>query len=80
MGIRVFQQPNGQFAVYSSIVEDFLVEDADEEDVREWYIERQKQQAEDKIEQMLEGAREGNHLANGPTSYAEAVNRKKELG
>lgn len=73
MGIRIFQQPDGQYAVLSSVVDDFLLEDATEEEVREWYIERRKQRAEENVDEMLEDARDGTFVNNGPTSYEEAV-------
>lgn len=75
MGIRIFEQPDGQFAVYSSIVEDFIVEDATADEVREWYVEREKEKAREKVEDMLHNAEEGGYVGRGPENFEEAVER-----
>ena len=38
MGRQIAKQPNGLYAVWSSVVDDFIVEDATEEEIRNWWI------------------------------------------
>jgi hypothetical protein len=38
MGRQIAKQPNGLYAVWSSIADDFIVEDATEEEIRNWWI------------------------------------------
>lgn len=75
MSIRIIQQPNGKFAAYSSVVEDFLVEDATEEGLEEWYLERQEERARGTIRSKVEKAEEGSYKTPGPTTYEEAKQR-----
>lgn len=79
MGIRIYQQPDGQYAAYSTTVDNFLLEDASAEELEEWYVEQKvreaREQAEDDIKRMLVDADTDEHRVGGPASYEEAAER-----
>lgn len=70
--IRIFEQGDGRYAVWSTVVETLLLENATEEEVREWYIEKRIEQAERDIEQRLQRAGEPYEPDDGPGTYEEA--------
>lgn len=47
MGLQIIRQPDGRYAVWSSIVDALLVEDATREDVAEWFARRAHAEAYD---------------------------------
>lgn len=76
MGIRIYEQPDGQFAAYSTTVDDFLIEDATKDEIEEWYVRRQEEQAREEIRERLGEAREGARPQGiAPGTYEEAVER-----
>jgi len=38
MGRQVVKQPNGLYAVWSSIIDDFIFEEATEKELRQWWL------------------------------------------
>jgi hypothetical protein len=74
---KVVQQPDGQWAVYSTVIEDFVVEDASREEVLEVEGERAKQQRVEQVERVMaehEGA-----TSRGET-YADLRERADNAG
>lgn len=59
MGHRIVIQPNGKLAVYSTVVDDFILVNANNEDIIGLYLDRRKDQitqdVNEKIFQLLEG-------------------------
>lgn len=59
MGRQIIQQPNGKFAVWSSIVNDFVLEDATVGEIIEEWVQEKREQIEtdvtEKCKALLKG-------------------------
>lgn len=64
-------QPNGEWAVYSTVAEEFVLEDATREEVLEFYLSQERRE----IERMLDGVEDGSHRTR--LSYEEAVEQSQ---
>lgn len=57
MGHQIIQQPNGLFAVFSTVADGFVVVDGTQEEIVEWYAEgaadKARRHAQEAIDQLL---------------------------
>ena len=58
MGWRVVQKPNGLFNIYSTIVDNFIVEDCTEEEIVEEYVIKARKEAENTAQGVIQRAKE----------------------
>jgi hypothetical protein len=58
MARAVIKQPNGKFAIFSSIVDHFIVFDATEDEIRQFLLEAALDDLREGIEEKLKAARE----------------------
>jgi hypothetical protein len=56
MGRQIVKQPDGLFAVWSSIVDDFIFENATEKELRQWWLGESIMDAIEKSDRDLEEA------------------------
>ena len=54
MGHQIIKQPNGKFAVFSSIVDDFIMYEATREDIIELELEDSKERITREVDRVLE--------------------------
>jgi hypothetical protein len=59
MGQRIIQQPNGKYAVYSTIVDNFVLLDATREDLIEDRVEECKRRATEEVDRVLSELKSG---------------------
>lgn len=59
MGHQIIKQPNGQFSVWSTVVDNLIILDATPEEIIEYYCAREReeitQRVHDKVEQLNKG-------------------------
>lgn len=54
MGQQIIQQPDGRYAVFSSITDTFVVWDATPEEIIEWRVEQATEKAREDTQRELE--------------------------
>ncbi|QBJ94516.1 hypothetical protein D0Z67_29555 (plasmid) [Streptomyces seoulensis] len=54
MGHQIIKQPDGRLAVFSSVVDAFVVMDATPEELVEWYAQEAAQDARDRTQRLLD--------------------------
>ena len=59
MGKQIIKQPNGLYAIWSSIVDDFIYYDCVREDLIEAFVEEAKKDIERNVDNILEKLRSG---------------------
>lgn len=59
MGRQIVKQPNGQYAVFSSIVDDFVLVDATPEEIIEEYVANQRRSIEQDVREVIEKLESG---------------------
>ncbi|MDD5589178.1 MAG: hypothetical protein PHP92_03940 [Candidatus Nanoarchaeia archaeon] len=80
MGHQIIKQPNNLFCIFSSIVDDFIVIDADEEGLIEYYIQEAKEKIEKSIRSTIKDLNEGKKIYGQLTmTYDEAVKWRDEV-
>lgn len=53
MGHQIVKQPNGKFAVWSSVVDSFILIDATPDEIVEDYVEKEADRIRDRIETVI---------------------------
>lgn len=83
MGHSVIKQPNDKYAIFSSIVDDFIVTDATKDELIEFYVEGAREEITDRFDRMFEFYDAGQtppRYAGGPSmTWEEAIDRRKEI-
>ena len=59
MGRQIIQQPDGQFAVWSSIVNDFILEDATAGEIIEEWVQEKREQIEKDVTETCKALLKG---------------------
>ncbi len=72
MSDRVFKQPNGNYAIFSSVVDGFTLYDATADDIIEHYVKLATEEARGMARRALDRAN-GHTFMIGPRTWAEAV-------
>jgi len=54
MGHQIIQQPDGRLAVFSSVVDAFVVLDATPEELVDWYAEEAAKEARERTQRLVE--------------------------
>ena len=76
MGRQVVKQPDGNFAIWSSVVDDFILGDATEEEIREFWIKeslyRALEKAKEDMDESFETIKKYGHDTWGQT-YEEYI-------
>jgi len=80
MGHQVIKQPNGQFALYSSIVDDFVLVNATERDIVDRFVEEYAKDTRHKIEVIIQTLNAGGKPYYQFTkTFDEALERIEEM-
>jgi len=82
MSHRILQRPDGDYAVWSTVVDDFIHEDMSAEELEAWYVEKEAQKAREHIQERIESWEGGSspYPSNvGPRTYEEAQEFKQHL-
>jgi hypothetical protein len=59
MGQQIILQPNGKLSIYSSVVDDFIVTDATDQHVKNYYATIAARDAREKTRKIIEALRNG---------------------
>ncbi|QLJ06752.1 hypothetical protein HZZ00_37615 (plasmid) [Streptomyces sp. NEAU-sy36] len=59
MGHQIIKQPDGRLAVFSSVVDAFVIVDATPDELVEWYAEEAAQDARDRTQRLLDKLHSG---------------------
>ena len=59
MGLQIIQQPNGKFAIFSTVVDAFTVYDATEEEIIQEFGDKARQDAERRVRDIVAALRRG---------------------
>lgn len=59
MGSQIIKQPNGKYAVFSSIVDDFMFYDATPEDVIGYFVEQEAKSIKNLVTLIIDGLTKG---------------------
>ena len=78
MGHQIIKQPDGKYLIWSTIVDDIIVYDADREEVIEYFIEKAAERARRETDQSLDLIDEGWTSRLG-TAYDEVAPRLESL-
>lgn len=54
MGHQIIKQPDGRLAVFSSVVDAFIIVDATPEELKEWYAQEAAQDARERTQRTLD--------------------------
>lgn len=78
---RILQQPDGRYAVWSTIVDDFILEDARERDLINWYTGRATTAEAEHITDRIDEIEEHGEVREyrGISTYEEAIEWQEEL-
>ena len=80
MGHQIIKQPNGLYAMWSSIVDDFVMIDCTPEDIIDELAGREKERIVDRVSQVLSALEEGKKPYYQFTkTFDEAVRLIKEI-
>lgn len=82
MGYFIVKQPNDLFALFSSIVDDFVIIDATKQDIINQFVEYYRQDTEERINQViaaLNGDKQHAYLLNYILSFDAAIQRIIEV-
>lgn len=82
MGRRYLKQPDGKYAVWSTVVDDFIFRDMDADMVREWYVKQEAEKAREHINDRIETWENGESPYPGdahPRTFEEAVEWKETI-
>ena len=58
----LIKQPDGDFAMYSTISDSFVIWNASEKELKEWYVEDAARKAEEEIERRIDDCVAGRHF------------------
>jgi hypothetical protein len=72
MARAILKQPNGLWCLFSSIVDDFIVEDASMDELKQWMYEEAVFYAKQNVDRSLEEAELGMRIGLGPSTYEQA--------
>jgi len=59
MGHQIIKQPNGKYAVFSSIVDNFIILDATKQDIIEYYVKEQTHEITMRTNNIIERLEKG---------------------
>lgn len=59
MGQQIIKQPNGKYALFSSIVDDFILVEADPQDIIDEWVEKYKAETEKKVSEIITALEKG---------------------
>ena len=59
MGYQIIQQPNGKYAVWSTVVDDFVMVDATPEDIIQAWVDEQRDRTADTVHQVVKQLHDG---------------------
>lgn len=77
MGLQIIQQPDGRYAVWSSVVDDFVVIDASVDQVIEFYVSRAAEEERRYVRNVVKALAEGTRLYHPRTmTWGEACKRR----
>lgn len=79
MARAVLRQPDGNWCVFSSICDDFIIVDATMGELREWLYEEAMEKERRLIDSWLRDAEQDIHRGFGPSTYEEAVELRDEI-
>lgn len=80
MGQQIIKQPNGKYAIFSSIVDDFILIDADPRDIVDEWVGKYKLDTEKKVTEIIAALEEGDKPYYQFTmSFDEAVKMIKKV-
>lgn len=83
MGQQIIQQPDGLFAVFSSVTDTFIVVDATPEELVEWRAEEAAEAARERTRRELDKVLDGNSraaYAQFAMTWEEAAAKDREHG
>jgi hypothetical protein len=75
MGQQVIKQPNGSYAVWSSIVDNFILLNASKEEIVEYYIARESKRVKELVDELVERADNPDSGNQFTLSYESALDR-----
>lgn len=80
MGQQILQQPDGKFAVFSTVVDAFIITDATEEELIEWRVQEAAERARQHTRLELDLVKDPNKLPyfQFTLTWDEAFERDKE--
>lgn len=73
MGDRIFRQPDGRYAVFSSVVDGFTMFNCTAENIVTYYVEKATIEAKRLAAQAIERADTASYFRLGPQSWEEGV-------
>lgn len=77
MGRRILKQPNGQYAIWSSIIDDFVLLNATKEEIVELRMSAAAEQAKEQTLQEIEELEKFRRVGSGPHNWDEALATRK---
>ena len=78
MSRSVVKQPNGLWAMWSSIVDDFLIIDATEEEIIEWSAQDRYEAEKEEMTEIIEALKAGRRHRRSWISWKEALRTKRD--
>ncbi len=63
MSHQIIKQPNGKYSIWSSIVDDFIMNNATPEEIIEYYIKRESEDIKERVNKTID------QLNNGEKPY-----------
>ncbi len=83
MGHTVIKQPNDKYAIFSSVIDDFIILDANKDELIEFYVDSAREEITERFDRMFGYYDRGQTppiYAGGPSiTWMEAINRRKEI-
>lgn len=79
MGHQVIKQPDGNYAVWSSIVDNFIILNATKEELVKYYIQEESQRIEDMVTEMVNEAEDTTKVVQFAITFEGALGRIAEL-
>lgn len=80
MGHQIIKQPNGTYAIWSSVVDSFIVTDCTQADLVEHFLERERDSIERHVTRVLDDLNAGKPpYAQFTLTFDEAVQTIREL-
>lgn len=77
---RYVQQPNGKYAVWSSVVGDFIMSDLSAHQLREWYVGRETVKAYEHIDGVIGDWENGERpYRSYPKNYEDCIEHRERL-
>lgn len=73
MGYVAYQQPDGKWCIWGTHTDDFVEEDMTRKEVREFYLERERERIETMLDEVEAGERVRRH------SYEDVLERREQL-